>query len=229
MSEKMNQKVLFPFLLEEHAIRYTIANEKLGDAIIEISSESFARAPMCAALGLSAADLAPLVAGFIPECTTNGLSVIAMPADHSETLAGVFICRDFKSPLPKGLLEDFPWFSPIAEALMTIDDAYEAKRRNLVLGEAVDLWMVGVRPYGRFARQDIASTLFRLSAEVGRQRNFKRCVTEWPGYYSQTAARKTGFQECERLANRDFRFQGRAVFAGIEPPHTELILFEREF
>ena len=89
--------------------------------------------------------------------------------------------------------------------------------------------MVGVLPSSQFARQVIASTLFRLSAEVGRRRNFKRCLTECTGHYSQTTARKTGFKERERLAYRDFRFQGRAVFAGIEPPHTDLILFEREF
>jgi len=112
---------------------------------------------------------------------------------------------------------------------MTIDDAYEANRPGLVLGEAVDLWMVGVRPSGRFARKGIASTLFRLSAEVGRRRNFKRGVTECTGYYSQTAARKAGFLECERLAYRDFRFRGQAIFAGIEPPHSDVILFEREF
>jgi hypothetical protein len=112
----MNQKVLSPFPFEQHGITYAIANEKFGHAIIEILSESFAREPMCAALGLSAGDLAPLVTRFILECTTNGLSVIAIPADLAETLAGAFICRDFKSPLPEGLLEDFPWFSPIAEA-----------------------------------------------------------------------------------------------------------------
>lgn len=61
---------------------------------------------------------------------------------------------------------------------------------GLVLGEALDLWMVGV---------------------------------------PQTAARKVGFLECERLHYRYFRFQGGAVFAGIKPPHTDVILFEREF
>lgn len=104
----------------------------------------------------------PLVARFIPEWTTNGLSVIARPRDHSETLAGAFICRDFKSPLPAGVPRDFPWLTPTAEALMKRDGVNEAKRPGLVLGE-------------------------------------------------------------------DFRFQGRAVFAGVEPPHTDLILFEREF
>lgn len=217
------------FFHQERGFRYAIANEQFGDAIIDLLSECFSREPMGAALGLSAHDLAPLIARFIPECTNNGLSVIATPADHSEMLAGAFICRDFKSPLPQGVPGDFPWFSPIAEALTKIDGAYEAKRPGLVLGEALDLWMVGVSPCTQFARKGIGSTLFRLCADVSRNRDFKRCVTECTGYYSQTAARNTGFKERARLAYRDFRFQGRAVFAGIEAPHTDLILFEREF
>ena len=54
-------------------------------------------------------------------------------------------------------------------------------------------------------------------------------VTECTGHYSQTAARKAGFQERARLTYRDFRFDGRAVFADIEPPHLHVILYEREF
>jgi len=102
------------------------------------------------------------------------------------------------------------------------------KRPGLVLGDAVDLWMVGVPATARFAKKGIASALFRLSVDVARKRGFGRCVTECTGYYSQTAARKAGFRECERLAYRDFRFEGRAVFAAIEPEHSDLILFERE-
>jgi hypothetical protein len=86
---------------------------------------------MCAALGFPARTLKPLIASFLPECTTNGLSVIAAPVDHPDTLAGVFICRDLKSPLPEGIPEDFPWFLPVAEALVTVDEAYEAKRPGL--------------------------------------------------------------------------------------------------
>jgi len=184
---------------------------------------------MSAALGLSARDLERVVARFMPECTTNGLSVIAAPVDDPDTLAGVFISRDFKSPMPDAIPEAFPWFSPIGEALMTVDEAYEAERPGLTLGDAVDLWMVGVRQGSRFARRGIASTLFRVSADLARNRGFKRCVTECTGHYSQTAARRNGFQERARLAYKDFRFEGRAVFVEIEPPHTHVILFEREF
>ena len=119
----MSPEVLSPLLLEAQGIRYAIANETFGGVIIDLLSECFSREPMSAALGLSARDLAPLVARFVPESTTNGLSVIAMPADHSGILAGAFICRDFKSPPPAGVPGAFPWFSPIAELRMTIDDA----------------------------------------------------------------------------------------------------------
>jgi hypothetical protein len=217
------------FRHEKGGFRYAVATEEFGDAIARVLSESFSQEPMCAALGLPARDLGPLIARFMPECTTNGLSVIAVPVDHPDTLAGVFICRDFKSPMPEGVAEEFSWFLPIAEALVTVDEAYEAQRPGLTLGEAVDLWMVGVPPDTQFAKKGIASTLFRVSADLGLSRGFKRCVTECTGHYSQTAARKIGFQERVRLAYADFRFEGRAVFAEIEPPHTHLILFEREF
>jgi hypothetical protein len=216
-------------LHEEGGFRYSVATEEFGDRIVRVLSESFSREPMSAALGISARDMEPLVARFMPECTDNGLSVIAVPVDQPDAIAGVFICRDFKSPLPEGVPEEFPWFRPIGEALTAVDGLYEAKRPGLVLGEAVDLWMVGVPPDSRFAKRGIASTLFRLSAELGRERGFTRCVTECTGHYSQSAARKQGFEERARLAYRDFRFEGRAVFAGIEPPHAHVILFEREF
>jgi hypothetical protein len=216
-------------LHREGGFRYVVATERSGEAIVRVLSESFAREPMSAALGNSARDLAPLVAGFMPECISNGLSVIAVPVDDPDTLAGVFISRDFKSPLPEGIPDDFPWFLPIGEALVTVDEAYEAQRPGLALGEAVDLWMVGVPPGSRFAKRGIASTLFRVSADLARNSGFRRCVAECTGHYSQTAARKAGFQERARLAYRDFRFEGRAVFAEIKLPHTHVILFEREF
>lgn len=215
-------------LAEEGGFRYEVATEAFADAIVTVLSESFSREPMSAALGFSARDLEPIVTSFMPECTTNGLSVVAVPVDDPSTLAGVFICRDFKSPMPDSIPGDVR-FSPVGKALTTVDEMYEAKRPGLKLGDAVDLWMVGVPAGSRFARRGIASTIFRVSVDLARSRGFKRCVTECTGHYSQTAARRSGFQERARLAYRDFRFEGRAVFAEIEPPHTRVILFEREF
>jgi len=87
-----------------------------------------------------------------------------MPVDDPSTVAGVFICRDSTSPLPGDILEDFPWFAPAAEILGAVDAAYDAQRPGLTVGDAVDLWMVGVDR--RFVKRGIASTLFRVAADV---------------------------------------------------------------
>jgi len=217
------------FLREEAGFRYSIAHQDFSDAIVDVLSLAFARESMCAALGLSAPQLRPLVASFVPECTTNGLSVIATPVDEPSMLAGVFICRDFKSPLPDGLLDDVPQFGPIACALGTVDEEYESTIPPLTLGEAVDLWMVGVAPGDKFTNRGIATNLFRLCTDIACERGFRRCVTECTGHYSQAAARKAGLKERTHLAYRDFRFEERAIFAGIRPPHTGIILFDKEF
>jgi ribosomal protein S18 acetylase RimI-like enzyme len=125
------------------------------------------------------------------------------------------------------MLADFHWFAPVAELLGAVDAAYEAQRPGLGIGDAVDLWMVGLDR--RFAQRGIASTLFRVAAGIPRARGFRRVVTECTGHFSQTAARKAGLEERARIAYRDFRFEGRAVFATVEPPHTHTILFECEF
>jgi hypothetical protein len=86
---------------------------------------------------------------------------------------------------------------------MIIDDAYEAKHKGLVLGQAVDLWMV-VPPV------DSPGRLFRVPFFACGPRPQPRlqalCEECTGGYYSQAAARKNGFQERERLAYRHFRF-----------------------
>jgi hypothetical protein len=214
-------------LHEEDGLRYSIATGARREQIVGVLSESFCREPMGLALGVSASDLAPLIERFMPECTSNGLSVIAVPTDEPQTVAGVFISRDFKSPLPEGVPDEFPWFLPIGAALGTVDEAYEAQRPDLRPGDAVDLWMVGVAA-PRFTRRGIANTLFRVCSDLARQSGIRRCVTECTGRYSQAAAQRAGFKEVARLAYRDFRFEGRPVFAGIGSPHVHLVLYEKE-
>jgi GNAT superfamily N-acetyltransferase len=223
MAQTFESRVLH----RENGLVYSVATAARRDQIVRILSESFRREPMSSALGVSAGDLAPLTELFMPECTTNGLSVVAVPEDEPETVAGVFISRDFKSPLPDGVPGDFPWFLPIAEALGSVDAAYEAQRPDLAPGDAVDLWMVGVAA-PKFVRRGIANTLFELCIDVARERGFERCVTECTGHYSQSAARRAGFDEVARLAYRDFRFEGRAVFAAVPAPHTHLVLYEKK-
>lgn len=211
---------------KERSFHFLTAADVSPDAMLRLLSESFAREPMAAALGATAKDLAPLIARFLPECRSNGLSVVAVPADEPETLAGVFLVRDFKAPMPEGVM-DHSWFEPVAEALMAVGEAYEAAHPGVGLGNVADLWMVGTDP--RFARQGLATRLFRLCIGLAAGHGFGRCVTECTGYYSQSAAVRAGFTEVNRLRYRDFRFGGRPVFAGITAPHADLVFYERAF
>ena len=210
---------------EEQGFRYLSAAEVPSERIVRLLSECFSREPMAVALGASARDLAPFVRRFMPECTGNGLSVVAVREGDPDVVVGAFLSRDFKSPLPEGIPADFLGFLPVAEALMRVGAVYEARHPHLGPGEVADLWMVGTD--ARFALRGIAGRMFRICASLARERGFRRCVTECTGHYSQTAARRAGFEEVTRLSYQDFRFEGKAVFAGIPPPHTHLALYER--
>jgi GNAT superfamily N-acetyltransferase len=212
-------------LHEEAGFRYLSASEASRAAIVRLLGASFAREPLAVTLGATAKDLALLIDRFIPECLGNGLSVIAVPRDEPGTVAGAFLCRDFKSPLPQGILEDLPWFLPVGQALSVVGEAYEARRPGLGIGAAVDLWMVGTDP--RYARRGIARHMFALCAGLARAAGFSRCVSECTGRYSQRAAERAGFVEMARLDYRDFRFDDRLVFEGVPAPHTHLAFYEK--
>jgi ribosomal protein S18 acetylase RimI-like enzyme len=207
-------------------ITYIVAMPTHRRGIVDVLGESFCREPMSAALNLTATQLGSLVETFLPECTTSGLSIVAVPDDEPATIAGALICRDFKGPLPDGVPEDYPWFLPIAMALGTVDQEYETKRPGLAAGDALDLWMAGVDAR-RFTRRGIANRLIDLATARAREHGFARCIAECTGHYSQSAVQRAGYAEAARLSYRDFRFEDKPVFAGVGPLHTHLILYEK--
>ncbi|WP_437768458.1 hypothetical protein WME77_16190 [Sorangium sp. So ce764] len=211
----------------ENGMSYRIANEEHGEAVTRLLSASFLHEPMGRALGATVEDWARFVSYFNHECMTNGLSVIAVPEQEPGSLAGALISRDFKKPFPPGFPDELPRFAPSIDALVSIDSQYEALRSGLKRGEAMDLWMMGVEPGSRFARHGIASALFQASVDVARHNGFQRCVAECTGHFSQRCAINAGFCEIARVVYKDYRFQGRPVFASIPEPHRTFAIFER--
>ena len=214
-------------LHREQGFIYRVAREEHAGAINRLLAASFVHEPMGRAAGLTEKDWYDFSAFFLPECTTNGLSVIAVPESSPDELAGVFLNRDFKGPLPPGFPEALPRFAPLLDALVRLDTEYEAGCSGLQLGQIMDLWMVGVNQGSRYARRGIASTLYRVSVEQARRRGFQRCVVECTGHFSQRGAIKSGFQERMRIIYKDYRFEGRPVFASIPEPHVKFALYER--
>lgn len=215
-------------LHREHGIRYQIADASWSTPVTARLGESFAHEPMTSTLGVPAPEFARLAALFVPECLGNNLSVVAVADDGSEQLAGVLITRDFKSAMPAGIPDDFPWFLPIYKALVEVDSAYERARPNLRLGDALDLWMLGVDGE-RFGKRGIGGHLVRIVCDLARERGFRRSVAECTGHYSQTIAQRNGFSPIAHVSYKDFDYNGRRVFAEVPPPHTHLVFVEREF
>ncbi|MGH3546862.1 MAG: hypothetical protein ACRDQU_01780 [Pseudonocardiaceae bacterium] len=204
---------------------YHIAGEEHGDAMARLLAASFMHEPMSRALGLTSCELHEFVSRFIPECTANHLSVIAISELSPDQLAGVFINRDFKAPLPPWVPDDFPRFEPIIDALLSVDEQYEAQVADRQRGQVFHLWMGGVDR--RFSRQGVARNLFHLSARIAHDQAFERCVAECTGHFSQRAALDAGFQERACVAYKDFIFEGSPVFAAIPEPHLKVGLYER--
>jgi hypothetical protein len=214
-------------LHRQDGLHYLVARPEHGPAIARILARSFVHEPMSRAVGLSESTLVRILECFVPECTANGLSVIAVPEDDVHSVVGVFINHDFRADLPAGFPDRFPGFLPIADALRNINSQYERQRPGLGRGEVMCLSWGAVDPHGRFARRGIAKVLFKVSVDMARRHGFERCVAECTGHYSQQAARWAGFQPMARLRYRDHLFRGRPVFRSIEAPHAELVFLER--
>lgn len=208
-------------------VSYHIAGTEYGDAMTRLLASSFTHEPMGRALGLTAAELHEFVSRFVPECTVNGLSVIAVSERSPDELVGVSLNRDFKSPLPPGVPDDFARFAPIFAALSQVDEQYEAQLQGVQLGQALQLWMVGVELSGGFTRRGVGGNLFRVSAQLAADRAFHRCLSECTSYFSQRCALRAGFDERTELMYKDFLFDGLPVFAAIPEPHLALGLYER--
>jgi hypothetical protein len=114
-------------LFRANGLTYHIAGQGRSEAMARLLTARFVNETMSRALGLTATELHEFISRFIPECTANGLSVIAVSERSPDQLAGVIINRDFKAPLPPGVPDDFPSFAPIIGALVNIDEQYEVQ------------------------------------------------------------------------------------------------------
>ena len=219
-------KTMDSVLRRKDGIHYRIATPDDVAAMRTIIVNSFVEEPMAKAAGMSRSDLFTIVDRFLPGCTESGHSVVAAPDDDPGHIGGVLMNRDYQAPLPAGILDDVPRFSPVAAALQAVDERYEATRPALESGEALDLWMLGVVPGSPFARRGIAHGLILAGRDAAHQNGFRRCVAECTGRYSQRAAIKAGFVEGARVDYATFQFEGRRIFANIPAPHKFLILYE---
>ena len=217
-----------------NGIEYTVVEPRHRDQVVEILTAALLDEPSTSGSVLpqpTEAQWRRFTEFFIEECTTNGLSVVALDPSDPTTVVGAFINRDFLQPLPVGfeefVAEPSP-FAPILAALTRIDEAWFESHPEIPqteVGRVVDLWMVGVS--GKYLGRKIASVLTELSMKRVAEAGFEFAVIEATGDYSGRMMKAKGCRAVAELAYKDFLWHGEAVFAQVPPPHTKWVIYEK--
>ncbi len=193
------------------------------DTVVRLLAGAFSAAePPAVAMELSDDEMAGLVSLLAPRALADGLTVVARAGDSGE-LAGVMLSDDFAAASIVDLHRVSRKFRPIFAMLDTLDAHYR-DGRTIVPGQHLHLFMLAVD--SRFAGQGIAQGLVETCMEYGRRKGYRHAVTEATGVVSQRVFRKLAFEERFRVSYRDYRYQGRAVFASIVG-HEGAALMER--
>lgn len=227
------QDVEPPILPQRAAdIFYDVVRPTHRQQVLEVLTRAFVNEPSTAGQSIgrpSEAQWRRFTDLYMDECTTNGLSIVAL---DGRTVAGAFINRDFlRSPDPRifKFVDDPSPFGPVAKALEIIDEAWFAKHPEIhrtQTGRVADLWMVGVHP--DYRGHGIASRLVRLSLQQVAQAGFEYAVIECTGAYSQRAMEAAGCSSVYELPYADFVWKGETIFKNVPPPHSKWAIYEKK-
>jgi len=221
--------------MESAGIAYGCVTPVHRQGVLDVLTRAFVNEPSTAGQSIgrpSYAQWRRFTDLYMDECTTNGLSVVALDGRDGETVAGAFINRDFLTPPDPRFLEfldDPSPFGPIARALEIIDEAWFARHPEIPrtqAGRVADLWMVGVHP--RYRGLGIAAELARRSLDRVARAGFEYAIVECTGAFSQRAMEAAGCTSVFELPYADFLWKGKPVFGNVPPPHIKWVIYEKK-
>lgn len=64
---------------------------------------------------------------------------------------------------------------------------------------------------------------------LARERNFKSCVAQTTGAYSQRIFEALGMKAVAHVSYATFEYEGRTPFADVLPPHKDFTFLEVQF
>jgi len=208
---------------EVTGIRYGVCDASDVGEMVGLLGEVFSLYdPPAVAAGITAAEFGDFARLFTARAVTDGLTIVARSADTCE-MVGALLTEDSASPPPDGMDRLSRKFDPINDILGQLDTEYwrgQAARP----GDCLHLFLLGVARAsgGRGVAQQLVATCL----ENGRRKGYGRAVTEATNGVSQHIFRRLGFSDRVRRSYRDHRFEGHAVFSGIEG-HVGPILMDR--
>lgn len=208
-----------------HDVVFEVVGQDNWQDAAELVARVFARdEPLVRFLGITEQEMLQFTLQYYPKIATEGLSIIARDV-ASRAVVGARISEDLAIEPPDDLITELsPKFDPLFACLEQVGAAYFDQYRPQP-GECAHMFMVAVAD--GYTNMGIAPRMNRLFFDLARERGFRRLVTEPTGNISQHVLRdKMGFNVLARLAYRDFEFDGRKVFAGIEG-HEYAMLMEK--
>jgi ribosomal protein S18 acetylase RimI-like enzyme len=192
-------------------------------AVVDLLARVFSAAePPAVAMGLTPAEMERFVSLLCPAAAADGLTVVARVLGTNQ-IVGVLLTDDFGAPPTLDLSKISDKFLPILTMLEGLDEQYR-KGRSIVAGQYLHLFMLAVDTH--FVGHGIAQQLVTACLSNGRQKGYTHAVTEATGVVSQRVFRKVGFTDRVRVTYRDYRYDGRPVFASIRD-HMATILMDR--
>lgn len=220
------------FLFSDDSFEYYILGSDYRDETLVLTGRAFYTEPSSMAFSafkpemkVRLVDWLELIDLFMDDCSTNGLSVIAIEKKTRKVIA-VLLVQDL-ALMPQETFRKYETsnvpLSPVMMQLIQLDD--EAMKRYPDLkkaekpGYGVDFWMLGVHP--DFRGRNLAQKMFECALPLAKNKGYKIAVGETTGAFSANVFRNNYFKEVCKLNAKELIWNGEKVFQSIRKPHGE--------
>lgn len=182
------------------------------DGVTKCLAATFMREPMTKVLGITLEEFNHFAYLFVRKAAREGLSLLARDPITQEVM-GCLVAEDFVISPPEGIETVSERFWPIFALLGGLDETYK-ETRPVAPGELYHIFMVGVER--AFAGSGVIHKLNLAAERLAQSKGYKGAIGEATGPISYGIYTKRQlFKEVNAIAYRDFRFEGKAVFASI--------------
>lgn len=211
-------------LLKDDAITYRLMHQQDLHASADCFTHSFQREPMVRHLKIQKEDFNSFALVCCQHAIHQGLGLVAVE-DATQKVAGFTILQDALDDLQIDL-GNYQFLLPIFEMLGQLQSQYISEKNVKQSGEVIVSFVTGVYP--EFEGSKIAHSLFGRSIELAKSRHYQKMITEVTGRLSQNGVRRRySFTPYSSVLYRDFLFEGKRIFDGLEDSTLSCVLMEK--
>lgn len=212
--------------LKDHAITYRLMEQQDLHTAADCFTHSFQREPMVRHLKIRKEDFNAFALVCCQQAIDQGLGLVAVE-NATQKIAGFTILQDALNELQIDLTA-YPFLLPVFELLGQLQGQYISDKNVTQSGEVMVSFVTGVYP--EFEGSKIAFSLFGHSIELAKSKHYRRMITEVTGRLSQNGVRRRySFTPYSRILYRDFLFEGKQIFHGLEDSTLSCVLMEKIF